>query len=169
MGWWGFGVVEGDEPLDLMPSIVDAITGKESNNSPVFESDEEYDRFDAERHALLVEKLKAGDYASAITRIQNGEFDRIGDRNIALQVLGELIVVNGGVMTDETKAIVIEAAENDEWAKWDGEGSSRYTAMQDFIERVKSYQGVALEPTCRGLFATIEQAVANNEPGLVNK
>lgn len=168
MGWWGYGVVEGDEPCDLLPDVRDAIIGDEPNEDIEFDT-EEYDEYQDARHALMVEKMKIGDYTSAITRIQEGEFDDVGDQNIALQVLGELIMVNGGVMNAETKAIVIEAAENDEWANEDSEDGPRYKAMQVFIERVKSYEGVALEPNCLGLFAAIDQAIENKEQGLINK
>lgn len=169
MGWWGYGVVEGDEPMDLLPDVRDAIIGDEPNEDIELETDEEYDEYQDARHALMVEKMKTGDYTSAITRIQEGEFDEVGDQNIALQVLGELIMVNGGVMDAETKAIVIEAAENDEWANEDSEDGPRYKAMQAFIERVKSYEGVVLEPNCLGLFAAISQHIGSGEEGLLNK
>ena len=164
MGWWGWGVMEGDEPCDLqyiieqsLASGVGALDGQ---------SDSEYEAEEIRVNDVSRAKLKAGDYMDIVAQIKDGTLTDWGDSNIALQVLGEMIMVYGGKMDEALKPMFIEAAESDDWAEREVKRKAEMTA---FINRVIAYDGTAIEPTSRGLFDTIFTAIENGEEGLVNK
>jgi hypothetical protein len=170
MGWWGFGIMEGDEPCDLQYIIESELAGDVFIGSDVgMSEDEAYDQTMAKTAEMAKQALECGDYMEIVSKIKAGEFDSEFDdydQNIALQVLGEMIMVYGGKMDETVKPIFVEAAEADGWAQGNDE---RKAEMDAYINRVIAYDGTAIEPTSRGLFDTIFTAIENGQKGLVNK
>jgi hypothetical protein len=163
MGWWGTNVMEGDTPMDSECDINDVIGDIHAEKT----NGERFDPYEDGGEEIVQAVLK-----------QEGSAERIlasiiantteGDeyRHISLQVLGEMIVCYGGLMPDSVRAAAIKGAEDDEWAACDEE---RKQSMNVYIERIRKYDGTALEPVSQGLFGKIEEAFAAGEKGLVNR
>mgnify|MGYP001038511481 FL=1 len=165
MGWWGTGVMEGDEPMDLEYVIREALLeGVEVNEC---DDDSSADEEEARLNVIVADKLKKGEYKKILADMMagDGEFGDF-DREIAIQVLGEMIMCYGGTMSDDDKAIFRGAAENDDWAQGD---DKRHDSMLAYIDRINSYAGIALEPTSHSLLDTIFQHMVDEKNGLVNK
>jgi hypothetical protein len=163
MGWWGVNVMEGDTPMDAECDIMDVIGDihAEKTNGEVF------DPYEDGANEIIVSVLKQEGSAERIlasivaTTTEGDEY-----RHISLQVLGEIIVCNGGLMPESVREAAIQGAKEDEWAQEDEE---RKQAMCIYIDRIRAYDGTPLEPVSQGLFGKIEEALAAGEKGLINR
>lgn len=169
MGWWGYNIMEGDTPLDCQGDIVDFLADPQlvenaDNNIPDWET-----AYDAVQESGY-EALKVEDNViKTMFAIQDGELCSY-DPNIAMQVLGEMIVCSGGQFPQAVRAACVAAAEAEieyDEGGWKEEGA-RVKALQEYIKRVWAYNGEAIEPTSKGLFATIAEGMAEGDSGLIN-
>lgn len=138
MGWWGTGVLEGDEPSDVVGFVCDELLEgvvQSAEDATVSYSDYEQEQ-DRLTH-IVTEKLKAGEHISIAIDISNG-VNSWGwcDSNIALQALGEMVMRRGGLMTDELRVKCREAAENDKWAQT---SDGRKASINSYISRLDVY------------------------------
>jgi hypothetical protein len=170
MGWWGVCVMEGDTPMDIEYSVRLALVPAAADINA--DSDDEADALEAAAHEAVVKVLKDNQYQHIIDRMQTGRDDDLciwgdDDKNIGLQVLGEMVMCYGGSMEEPQRAIFREAATQDEWAQSDAE---RKQAMDEYIVRINNHvNGIATEPTSQGLFAKLDEMLAEGTPGLANR
>jgi hypothetical protein len=167
MGWWGYDIMEGDDPLDCQGEILDFLADpelvKQYQNS-AGGSDELYDMIHNSGYDALKieEKVRSAFDAIAGDRIYTAD-------GIGLQVLGEMIMCSGGVFLADIREACIASANEELNADDDGwrlEGE-RSKCLLAYIKRVGEYvDGVAYEPTSQGLLAAICTA---SESGLINK
>lgn len=161
MGWWGYDIMEGDTPLDCEGDLKDYLIGAErlaelnamdDGGMEVYEQirDEAYDalKFPVNSTAtmLSIQDKKLCDYAP----------------NIAMQVLGEMIMVSGHPFPQTVRSAAVAAAEAEieyDSKGWKTEGA-REACLRAYIERVWAYKdGEALEPSSKGLFATMAEGM----------
>ena len=169
MGWWGYDIMEGDTPLDCQGDIVDFLADPElveKYNSDEGDWQENMDAmYDSAYEALKTE----ANVINVMKAIQDGELCSY-DTNIAMQVLGEMILCSGGAFPQEVRAACVAAAEAEieyDEGGWKEEGA-RVEALKAYIARVWAYNGEAVEPTSKGLFATIAEGMAEGDSGLIN-
>lgn len=147
MGWWGVNVMEGDPPMDAEADIGDYLQSIRSEHGLGY-----VERYSDESDKLWDTLKLDGVASSVVSSIAADKLSDDEDRNIARQVLGEIIICNGFPMPDDVRQVIIDAARADEWASEDDE---RKAAMEDYITRVTNYNGTAVEPVNRGLFDKI--------------
>jgi hypothetical protein len=164
MGWWGFSVMEGDPPYDALSMIEHELGGE--LDLPDIGNDSDYDKAERKREKRIRKALKGAHYHKLIKKIKVEMTDDYDDKNIHLQVLGEMIMVNGGRMTERTKGTFRKAARCDEWSK---ENKDRKTAMETYIHRINKYKNKPIKATSKGLFATLSDHLASGATGLLNK
>ena len=156
MGWWSEDIMGGDSPLDLQSFIYDAL---DINQYP----NDDYEKVvkipkDAFNYEKIIKYLKDKD---ADNYYLTGD-----DGNIFHQVLGVMMMEVGAPISDELKANMIIAAEQDEWANEDGGNEDRKVRMNNFIATLKSYNGTPTVIISAGLFETIAKGIASEEPKL---
>lgn len=169
MGWWDYDIMEGDTPLDCQGDIVERLADPElveKYNSSEGDWQENMDAmYDSAYEALKTEAT----VINVMKAIQDGELCSY-DTNIAMQVLGEMVLCSGGAFPQEVRAACVAAAEAEiEYGDggWKEEGV-RVEALKAYIARVWAYNGEAVEPTSKGLFATINEAFSQGEQGPIN-
>ncbi len=164
MGWWGYDVMEGDTPLDCQGDLVDYLLGDERRAELAALDDGGMDTYE-QMHNEAYDALKFPvNSTAAMLSIKDGELCKY-DPDIALQVLGEMIMVSGHPFPQQVREACIAAAQKeiDESERgWRTEGE-REKCLTAYIVRVRAYKdGEALEPTSRGLFATIAEGMAES-------
>lgn len=172
MGWWGYGVMEGDTPLDCEGDINDFLADPLLVEVREAATDDSYDNLHNAVYESGYEALKTeANVRTAYHAIWTGELCSYNPE-IATQVLAEMIMVSGGFMPTELRESVYEVTNNMmlEDGGWRDE-DARVEELKKFITRVEAYEGVALEPTCHGLLDTMmfkDEAAPDMEGGLIN-
>lgn len=161
MGWWGYNIMEGDTPLDCEGDIKDFLV------DALVAAEDTAEDWEAAYNALKMEE----NVARVMFAIQDGELCSY-DQDIAMQVLGEMVMCSGGVFPQAVRAACVAAAEAEieyDEGGWKEEGA-RLKCLKAYIERVWAYKdGEAVEPSSAGLFATILGAIGTPEDnGLIN-
>ena len=81
-----------------------------------------------------------------------------------------MVLCSGGAFPQEVRAACVAATEAEiEYGDggWKEEGV-RVEALKAYIARVWAYNGEAVEPTSKGLFATIGEGMAEGDSDLIN-
>jgi hypothetical protein len=161
MGWWGHGILEGDTPLDIQPEFW-TICG--------LDYDEELDLSSASGETLMTGGLLDTAYNEILDAIEKKELwclEEDGEyKRLFLQIWGLMIMQNGAHLPDVARDMIIEAAENDEWAN---ESSERKAVMDDLIGKLSGYKRIPTEISQKGLFQAIGEHLSAGKKGLVNK
>ena len=101
---------------------------------------------------------------AAMFSINDGELCAY-DPDIALQVLGEMIMRSGNPFHQQVREACIAAAQNEVDTSekgWRTEGA-REKCLEAYIDRVRTYKnGQAIEPTSKGLFDTMAEGMAES-------
>lgn len=121
MGWYGKGIMDGDEPMDWCHTLTN-LAGAYRDNCDYGKPRPEFKHALESRQHQLVEKVVKA----------SGEYGRV----IAAQVLGVLVINQGAKMGDAAKKLVLDACDNDEWAKRDLE---RKIYVSEFADIVRAY------------------------------
>lgn len=142
MGWWSTDIMGGDTPLDFEDQFYDIC---KVNKYPE----------KGKRNNLSKEDLE-----NNLTEIVNFlDENRWGENHIGGQVLAVLMMRAGASISDNLKAAMIEACEEDQWAKEDYE---RHETINGLISALNAYDGTPIEIRSRGLFEVMEEKL-NNE------
>ena len=158
MGWWGYDIMEGDTPLDCEGDLKDYLVGEErlaelAEKEAAGELDS-YDVVKAEGYKALQFPVNS---IAAMLAIQDGEICTYAP-NIAMQVLGEMIMVSGHPFPKAIRSAAVAAAQAEiEYGHkgWNVEGD-RKRCLEAYINRVWTYvDGQAVETSSKGLFVTV--------------
>lgn len=123
MGWWSENIYGGDAPLTWQEEIYKfcntEVYGKDNKVQPI-SSD------------VLSEKIE-----DILEFIENKSTD-LNHKNIGFQVLGAIIMHSGFDIdeSDDLRSIIIEASENDDYAK---ENLVRRNVLKNFKKLIKEY------------------------------
>lgn len=160
MGWWSEGVMGGDGPCDVEAEILEIL-----NIGGDF-----FDRFSNERELPEdIEMVRATFTKKLDEIIKMIEDEAVEDMGIGYQVLGVQMMRFGVPISDELKAKIVEAANNDEWAADD---KTRQHCMQSFVADLQKYDNktpTELSEPDEGLFAALAEHLDKGKDGLVNK
>lgn len=158
MGWWGYNIMEGDTPLDCEGDIISFLA------DPVLvqQYDDGEDLYDTIQEAGYNAIKMEANVLSVHNAIQNEHLCSY-EPNIAMQVLGEMVMCVGGVFPQVVRdacklAAKVELNEGD--GGWKEEGA-RAKCLRAYILRVNDYvDGTPYEPTSQGLFAKIAEGLS---------
>ncbi len=171
MGWWGYDIMEGDTPLDCQGDIIDFLADPDLV-AAVDNADDWMAATDKVEESGFNALQFPVNSTAAMLAIQDGELCSY-DKDIAMQVLGEMIMCSGHPFPQPIRAACVASAENElqyDDKGWRDEGEGRETCLRNYIKRVWAYvDGEAIEPTSEGLFAKIGQALEEGQVGLINK
>lgn len=136
MGTWGFGIFEGDIPLDMVHIVEEALE---------FEDIHPLEMLPKHRQRGLKKKINAGwGLLKKAIASQTGY-----DRRIFIQVLATLIIYTGAKFPQGFKRRAIASAFRDNLAK---EDLQRRRVMDSMIEAILSYVGEPIEIGDDGTF-----------------
>jgi hypothetical protein len=141
MGWWGYGVMEGDAPLDMMSDVARAIGAQYDGGNPE-----------------AISKSRLESRASRCLRLAQSLTD--DDRAVMAQVIGWLFLTRGARMTKRLKQEVLRGIGEDAWAR---EGDlGRVNKMIDFSSAVARYRPELgpVKLTDKGLFEVMNERLA---------
>ena len=160
MGWWGYNIMEGDTPLDCEGDIKDFIADPALVTSAEHDGANWMEAMDAVTESAYNALRNGATVVNVMKAIQDGEMCSY-DHDIAMQVLGEMVICSGGELPQEVRAACVAAAENE--LQYDGKGwrqeGEREKCLCAYIDRVWAYKnGEAIEPTSEGLFAKFAAA-----------
>jgi hypothetical protein len=165
MGWWGYDIMEGDAPLDCEGDIINFLADPELVNSPDHDTDKWSEAMDAVSNSGFDALKTEANVINAFNALTSNELCGY-DPVIAMQVLGEMIMCSGGVFPVAVRCACIAAATeelNGGDRGWKHEGE-REKALNRYINRVQAYvDGESVEPSSRGLFDTIYEAIGQRE------
>lgn len=151
MGWWGYGVAEGDAPDDILIDLVDRIHDK---NPGV-----DFDEVEMTQEHWMKARDQSFNY------FRNETEDTYFEPEIAGQVFVAFAVHNGFSITEEMRDWGIKCAEDDEWAK---EEPQRKLQMDSLISVLKQYPlegGTKFEIEHKGLMETMFEALEKEQQG----
>jgi len=123
MGWWSATILGGDEPLDDLGNIADALGVK-------FDYDDEYGP-DFHGYHFTRKVVEAGS-PKLVALLK-----RRMDDSVFMQVWGAVCLWTGAKMTAKERDAVIAAAKADEWMREEGTGSERGGFIDEFIAAVR--------------------------------
>lgn len=162
MGWWGFGVMEGDGPLDMRGGMQDAVVGEEFAEG--LDPDLDEDAVDAATEEAFAKALKDPEAVShAYEQCGVGDSDDPTD----MQAFGYVVMLAGGPI-DAFKQELLDALDADRSDEWT-DPDKRRAAIAKFRQQVVNYDGTPIEDDTKGLFASIFEAIAEGQEGLINK
>lgn len=143
MGWWSYGIVDGDGPADCLYGLEDEVFQKAG-----ITFDEESDEGHLELSEAEREKVKLvlmdQEYIKQL-------FDKIEDDIFDTMTTAWFVMVNGGMLSP-FKQLVVEAIDQDQPGDWD-DAEKRKAATDLFRQQVVDYKdGEAVELTATGLF-----------------
>lgn len=164
MGWWSTTIMGGDEPYDFASVFADDIFNlKEIDGEAEADQSETDQLIEYNRNQINQTLRKAVEFTN------DDECREYGDREIAGQVLGVLIMAYGAKMPDDVRQLILECAKNDEWAHDD---EKREHQIFKFMEQIKAYPsegGQCVYVDQEGLFDVVEKAITEGQTGLINK
>jgi hypothetical protein len=139
MGWWGYGITEGDSPYDVIDAWEEQF-GKSRVTS------EDALMFINEQHR------RWGNY----------------DSEIVVQTVGFIMVEAGMPISDELRQKILDACDADQSDRWNSV-DERKAAIAQFRKAVAEYDGTPIEIRQYGLFEKINEALSKGGPtGLIN-
>ena len=165
MGWWGCDIMEGDTPLDCRGDLVDYLLGDERVAELESLDDDGMDTYE-QIHNEAYDALKCPvNSTTAMLSIKDGVLCGYNP-DIALQVLGEMIMVSGHPFPKQVREACIAAAQKEidtSEKGWRTEGV-RQKCLTAYIGRVRAYKnGEAVEPSSKGLFVTMTEGMAEGD------
>lgn len=168
MGWWGYDIMEGDTPLDCEGDLKDYLLGDERRAELEALDDGGMDTYEQIQKQMQKEAYDALQFpvnsTAAMLCIQDGELCSY-EPDIAMQVLGEMIMVSGHHFPQKVREACIKAAQNEidtSEKGWRTEGA-RAKCLEAYIDRVRAYKnGQAVEPSSKGLFTTLAEGMAES-------
>lgn len=117
MGWWGSGIMEGDDPLDAKGEILELLgfdyQGMDDDPTP-------------EQICIALNEQQL----TLLERFKEDEFDNF----IKIQVLGFLIITTGAKLEKVVHEAIFEAIKNDDWTEED-----RQHELTKFKNAVRNY------------------------------
>ncbi|MBN2258374.1 MAG: hypothetical protein JW704_11240 [Anaerolineaceae bacterium] len=128
MGWFGYGVMEGDDPLDVLGTIASEVGAKNGMSK----EDLDAGRIDFHGYMFTAEQIEDFDSLSFLK-----EHWEDMEGNILGQVLGAVYLWTGAKMTDSQKLTFIDCARDDEWAK---EHPARKACMDQLVEALERHE-----------------------------
>lgn len=172
MGWWSADIMGGDSPLDVEDAFFEiANVEKFPESGGITDiSKEEVEKnmkaFIAEvkRHAIKY-MAKKSKYPLVYFINRNADYQP----EIAWQVLAVTAIKVGAKISKPVMKKMIEACENDEWAKHDGEDSEHGSVCNSLKKALQQYDGSPIIIKSKGLFEVIEKHIEDGNSGLVNK
>ena len=134
MGWYGTGVMDGDEPVDCLGEIGDLI-GYNYYTS----SDKEEDKMLYPLEAL------SDDERAEVCKLLNNNMMQLESNdpektNIYWQVLGFAVMMTGAKMSMSLRMKTIEATRKDEWSRGEGGVGARSSEMAKLKTFLKVYR-----------------------------
>ena len=172
MGWWGEGVMEGDEPQDIVCLMMNAIQEEAGIDEELVDKLDELRDSDPETYAIEQAKFNAvvNDYMTKpenVNTIIKAVEDRTAEpgwdyRVVAMAIVHELIT-NGWYLPDAERKAAINAAKTSPLGGWRNP-RGRKMALKEFAKAVKGYKGVPVEIHTRGLFEMIGLGLRDNQP-----
>lgn len=138
MGCWSTEINGGDTSMDIEGSLAEFMG-----------LDEESDDFDgvAASGKLTAEIVNA--FLSDNDSFWIKSMNKCEDLSILYAVLGELLMEAGAPITEEFRALIIEHAETDRWAK---ENPERQVVIEEFCEAMENYVDGTPTELARGAF-----------------
>lgn len=166
MGWWGTGIMEGDEPQDALSIICRAFVSPELSDKLDAAQDAgdeaAYDKLQEELTALF----KNQDVVTAAYNRLDETNDGCVESHIMLQAFGVMIMSRGGVLNAEQKAEIRQAFLDDGWAQ---ENNERAMHMDAAVKALDAYDNATpVDFEQRSLFDVLGEAVADGKVGLIN-
>jgi hypothetical protein len=146
MGWWAKEIMSGDSPLDVEDEIFGIMQIEKYPDTP---------------HPENLVRDTLNEMLPVILQNKYVTQDCIGK-----QVLGHVIITEGGQMDEATRSLVLEGCDEDDWAKEDDE---RARIIREFREKVVNYTGEKVSVKRTGLFEKIANHLAEGKTGLVNE
>lgn len=139
MGWWGFGPLSGDLPLDMVGNFAHAIGVKRRvrgiprfvvaiDDASFFPAESQ----DVDGYPFTREKIEAG-LPILYALIRESEVWRI---EVGFQVLGYLVLRYGCEIPDTLRREIIEAAETD--PEWEGEGENSIPRRDEMVRLIEA-------------------------------
>ena len=159
MGWWGYGVMEGDVPSDYACTIEDAFAVNLDRNN-------EGDLTEASAKQYVV-RFKDAAFVQTVVNQAPQLIELWDEANIFWQVLGYMVMEMGGPI-DSFKDKLVEAINNDDTSFRDGD--LRQQKMDEFLEAVNKYDGQPVKLNqAGGLLDAVLDHFSQGKDGLVNK
>lgn len=146
MGWWNYGVMDGDTPLDILAMMQRELLGNIS-----YATQQAHDR-------IMERFYKALKEPTNVRKLMNAR-DHITDHlcaqeHIFWQVLGAQVMQAGGTI-EPFKGELLQALETDEYAE---RHPLRKKEMEVVVKQVNDYhEGIPAKVKETGLFASMEQ------------
>jgi len=149
MGWWGFGIMEGDSPLDMEAIIFDTL------------KIDQYDQAQQDKigPALTEQQEKI------FHMIKNHKKIMAETKCIGHQVLAYLMMKHGSTMKPEVKELLIKSIQKDDWAKGD---DKRKKKISKLLTAVVGYENTQIELPQKGLFEVLGEHLKSGKSGLIN-
>ena len=154
MGWWSCEVLGGDQPLDELANIGDAM-GVEFN----YEKESGLGSY--LNSYFFTKKIVEKHLDALVAKANVSEWDG----QISLQVLGVVAMAVGATIAESKLEKILEAVEMDVWAKeqddCEGEdGTDRREKMNEFTKQLKAYNGESVAVKSKGLLETIYEGIS---------
>jgi len=140
MGWWSCEIMGGDTPYGYVDMIVEMLEIEDNDEKELFEIDAN----------LLTEHQE-----KIIKTFQKTE--DIEDLQIALQVLAYIMMFNGAQIKNSCKIKMLEAVEEDEWAKTSQERQKEIFKFYSILEKYDGSESVELEH--KGFLQTLPEKI----------
>jgi hypothetical protein len=149
MGWWDYGIMGGDTPLDMQARF-----------------DEKFGFVDEEYDPVTPAVLPTGAQVEDFMRNEQPDWCyNLGYENIWPQVIGYLVIDHKLEMTDAVRAAAIKGAQDEidsiQKDNLDGWNSpcERTERLKEFIAVVEVYDGTQEAPESKGLFEAMAEAL----------
>ena len=154
MGWWGYGIMEGDTPCDCRYDILRAAADKDAVEALVGTGADEYDAMES----VGLQELQYPSVSLKMLQAIKQTTLCVYDTSIAVQVLAHMLMTEGYAMLPEIKHDAIMVSKQ-MIADIDTEGwcdkEARITALKSFIQCLNTYDGTPMTDTNKGLLETI--------------
>lgn len=166
MGWWGYGVMAGDGPSDVMCSLDDV-----SGVTKLTKKFEDVEISDKQMSAILIQIKKMVTPTVIKKLIKEVESEAMDDSTIGYQVLGVWMMGYGIKIPATLKKQIILSAKCDD-ADGFNNPKARKKAIASFVKDLTKYDGkkpTQLKDADQGLFAAVFEHIASGDDGLLNK
>lgn len=166
MGWWGYGIMDGDTPSDFKCSVQVAVVGEkvwDKINDATDDWEEQMARLD-KLVDIGLRTDKTGDHKKLFAAINKETKSYRCDRPIGYQVIGVMVMAAGAKLSKDAKAKIIRACEDeDESADDFNRPGSRRRALTDLRQKIARYKGKPVKIKETGLFETMMKAIAKGQ------
>jgi hypothetical protein len=153
MGWWGFDVLGGDAPLDILHGFAEVLGVPDEEGEvslyPLEFSEERRSKLSTAINRKWLELL------DELSQYSNSKWS--DDLNIANQVLAAVIMATGANMPEPFKKAARNAVDDDYWAN-EGEHERR-EALLKFDKKLEAYEGSPVELEHTSLLARFAEVL----------